>query len=800
MVEQQQAQNIEEKINHQNNWKHDGRLLYQIVGSMWYDWKKVKKDLAIWATWKYISYEEDKEWNRKQNDAIKSKILSGEQFQSNLNQSISKFSWKKQEKIKQIVWDWEFTISRVDAYVSSLPKDKVAILENLSDEKFVWFLHQEMEYSKNVSDKLSKVYGSEVQTATKEQLANIVVLSNIDEKLQRYISENKQFEKHYTESEQQAKDTFLKIERKKLELKIRKDEIHKLRIAPKSVEKRKELEEKENKLQQEIDVFQKNENVILLNKYGGSYEAAKKHMAISLTTRRIRWSKEYKTLDEEKKKEFDTILVDVYRHNEKISPELNDVYFPDMKLEIEQKEREINHVNLSKSFADSQKTVLQNKEFNNYFKDNYINEFVAEEQKDQKYRDNLQKLYPDSKKLIQAYFSGLYNYKNCFDLHWNVINKEIQNLTKEEQILFDNKVKEKLKTVDKEFVWNINNVVKEQSVETCLATLSKCMNIKFDDGTKEDMIKNFDFASHMNDKLVVEFKWNINGKSIDLSYDMINGSVSYQEYLYKDVETNTFKKNDANKKTEMSFVKLAKLNDFVLASKSVDYTAEMWKYEDLDGFNSSVKNQINSQVQKNIDVSGAHQNLEKTMFQDIAMQEVFSFMWYWDNKNLSNIDKIEEPNLYKLYSMIYESISFYSIDEIKSFRQCIALLNLQKSKISDNYNNLNISKDNMDTDVDLNQERVFFDLLMNNSISKSYAKKDTLDNSYLSFFECFIKDDTRPLSVIDLSEMQDYIWKLDKEINKDTDNILQWKRNDVFKKNLWRIRDNYDVLTMEKSF
>lgn len=129
-------------------------------------------------------------------------------------------------------------------------------------------------------------------------------------------------------------------------------------------------------------------------------------MTINLATRNIVESEEYKNLDASKKKEFDAILVDVYRHNEKVSPELNEIYFPAMKFEIEQKEREINQINLniSKSFADSQKTVLENKEFNNYFKDNYINEFVDEEQKDQLYRDNLQKLYPDSKKLIQASF------------------------------------------------------------------------------------------------------------------------------------------------------------------------------------------------------------------------------------------------------------------------------------------------------------------------------------------------------------------------------------------------------------
>jgi hypothetical protein len=89
---------------------------------------------------------------------------------------------------------------------------------------------------------------------------------------------------------------------------------------------------------------------------------------------------------------------------------------------------------------------------------------------------------------------------------------------------------------------------------------------------------------------------------------------------------------------------------------------------------------------------------------------------------------------------------------------------------------------------------------MNNAISKNYSKKESEKNNYLWFFECFLKNETKPMSVLDLSKMQDYISKLWKEITSDSDNVLQRQRNDVFKKNLWRIRDNYDVLAMEKSF
>lgn len=782
------------------NWSRWGkrRELRQIVNDMWYDWNKVRVDLAVWAWIKKSEYK----WTMEQNETIRKKILSGEKFNSNLDQSISKFSVEKQDKIKQIVWTWEFTVDRVDSYISSLPPNQTEILEKLPNEKFVWFLHQEMEYSKKISDKLVRVYWPEVQSATKEQLANIIVLSNIDEKLKRYLSENKQFEKHYEEASQKVESEFLRTERKELELKVRKDEIRQLRIVSKTEEARKKLKEKQEQLEKDIEVFQKDENVILLNEYGWSYEAAIKHMTINLATRNIVESEEYENLDASKKKEFDAILVDVYRHNEKVSPQLNEIYFPDMKIEIEQKEREINQVNLnmSKSFADSQKTVLENKEFNNYFQDNYINEFVSEEQKDQAYRDNLQKLYPNSKNIIQDSFAWMPDYQSCFDDAGNINKNELAKLPKDKQDIFNAEIKEKLKFVDEELVSNINSAVKEQSVETCLATLSKCMNIKFDDGTKEDLIKNFDFASHMNDNLVVDFNGTLNGKKINLSYNMVDGKVYYQEYLYKDKWTNTFKKSDPNVQTEMLFVELPKLEDFISASKSLDYAGEMWEANNIDDFHSSIKDRLNSQVQKNIDIKDARENFEKSMLQDIAMQESFTLMWYGENKNLSNIDKKEEPNLYKLYSMLYDSISFYSVDELKSFRECIKLLNIQKSKISENYNNLSTSKDMLNKYSENNQEKFFFDLSMNNAISRTYSKKESEKNNYLWFFECFIKNETKPMSVLDLSKMQDYISKLWKEVTSDSDNVLQRQRNDVFKKNLWRIRDSYDVLAMEKSF
>lgn len=796
-------QHIENKIGRHEHQKNDGRLLYKIVEEdLWYDWNKVKVDLAKWATGKYISYKEDPEWNAKQNDKIRQKILSGEAFQPNLDQSISKFSWQKQEKIKQIVWDWEFTISRVDSYISNLPQDKADILDKLPDEKFVWFIHQEMEYSKNISDKLSKSYGPEVQTTTKEQLANIVILSNVDEKLKNYISGNKQFEHHYKKSVEEVDDRFLKVERKELELKIKKEEIQRLRTEFKTPEKRKEIEEKEIIFQQEVAVFQKQEEVVLLNEYGGVYEAAKKHVLLNVVREKMKWSDEYKLLDETKKAEFEQIAIEIYNYNETISPVLNEKYFPDMKLEIEQKEKKSNqsNLNISNSFSSSQSIILQSPEFNTYFKDHYINEFVSEDQKDHSYRDNLQKLYPESKKIIQASFLWMAEYAQCFDKEWNIIDEEVNKLPKDQKNLFDEKIKEKLATVDKEFNWNINTLIKEQSVETCLDTLNKCMNIKFDDWTKEDMLKNFDFSSKVNDGLIVDFVGSINGKKINLSYDMKTGSVSYQEYLFKDKETNTFKKNDPTSKSEMPFVQLPKLDDFVSASKSLDYVQDMKSVSTIDQFNSTIKDKLNNQVQKNIDIKDARENFEKVMLQDMVMQEVFAFMWYGDMKKLSNIDKAQEPNLYKLYSMIYSSISFYSKDELKSFRESIKTLWLQKSKISENYNNLNVSKEVMERDFDLNQERIFFDLSMNKSISKLYSKKESEKNTYLWFFECFIKEETKPLLIIDIVKLQNYISKLNSEVNKDVDNVLNWKRNDVFKKNLWRFRDSYDVLAIEKSF
>lgn len=797
------SSNLEKKWEHIESRNNPNVGVADIVKSMWYDWKKVRVDLAIRATGKYISYKEDKEWNKKQNEAIRAKILSWEEFKPELEKSISKFPISKQEKIRQLVWTKKFPITAVDSFVSKIPQNKIEKLNNLSDENFIGFLHEELVSSNNVKEKLSKEYWSKVLDTTNEQLANIVELTKIDEKLQDFIGRNPELAKYQEQATTivVAEVAAYNQEKNKLEQDITVV-VNEVAVAV-SPEQKSELEAKRKELEDKSKKLEEGAVWKLYNQFWWSTELVKKALVVNQTTALISKSEEFKALPPEEKQEFDQILVDVYRYNENVSPELNEMYFPGMNSEIEQKEREINQIslNISESFTDSQKTILENKEFNNYFKDNYIDEFVSEDQKDQTYRDNLQKFYPDSKKLIQASFVWISDYQSCFDEAGNINKNELEKLPKDKQDIFSAKVKEKLNVVDEELVGNINNVVKEQSVETCLATLSKCMNIKFDDGTKEDMIKNFNFSSQMNDNLVLDFSGTLNGKKINLSYNMLDGKVFYDEYLYKDKSTNTFKKSDSNFKTEMSFVELPKLSDFILASKSLDYAREMWNAKNIDDFNSSIKDRLNSQVQKNIDIKDARENFEKSMLQDIAMQEMFSFMWYGEDKNFSDIDPREEPNLYRLYSMIYESICFYSKDELNYFRDSITTLMTQKSKISPDYNNLNVWKEQLEKDMKLNEERVFFELSMNDSIYKSSWKKDSESNSYLWFFECFIQEETNPpLYVIDLSEMKDYMWKLDKEVNNDSENVLEWKRNNIFKKNLWRIRDNYDVLMIEKSF
>jgi len=79
--------------------------------------------------------------------------------------------------------------------------------------------------------------------------------------------------------------------------------------------------------------------------------------------------------------------------------------------------------------------------------------------------------------------------------------------------------------------------------------------------------------------------------------------------------------------------------------------------------------------------------------------------------------------------MVYESVCFYTRDELKSFRESIKNLNIQKSKISSDYDNLNVTSEQLENDLKSNEERVFFDLLMTNSISSK--NKESENNPYL---------------------------------------------------------------------
>jgi hypothetical protein len=211
----------------------------------------------------------------------------------------------------------------------------------LPDEKFMGFMHEQLTISQaKINNGLSKSdnLGDKRREILIYQTSSVLEVMQFDERIKKFTEDNPELKKYV------AKEEEILIQYEKS-----------IELLP--IEKKKLIKETP------------------------SLALAKKiEIANAITLKKINESKELEELSPEKRQEFDAILVDVYRHNEKVSPELNEIYFPDMKVEIEQKEREINQTNLnvSKSFADSQKTVLENKEFNKYFSDNYVYDFIDE--------------------------------------------------------------------------------------------------------------------------------------------------------------------------------------------------------------------------------------------------------------------------------------------------------------------------------------------------------------------------------------------------------------------------------------
>ena len=131
---------------------------------------------------------------------------------------------------------------------------------------------------------------------------------------------------------------------------------------------------------------------------------------------------------------------------------------------------------------------------------------------------------------------------------------------------------------------------------------------------------------------------------------------------------------------------------------------------------------------------------EKKVLRDITTQEVFSFMGKTKDVPTEMVSKEKNPVIYDMYTLIYNSLNYYTVDELKTFRTYISQLTTKKESYLQNMKAKGT-----------NQEKYLLGLVGNQKIllDKEFQKTK---NSYALFFTIFQTKEANIL-VMDLTSL-----------------------------------------------
>jgi hypothetical protein len=176
--------------------------------------------------------------------------------------------------------------------------------------------------------------------------------------------------------------------------------------------------------------------------------------------------------------------------------------------------------------------VMSDREFNTHFdkQENKVEKLVADEKKSVDYYKNLIKLYPDidttniSTMFTEEYFT-LVPAMQIKDSAPEELKKTWKNFL----IIADEK--------DGKLLERTNTIIQQSAIEQCLTALQKTMDIDIDEGKNIlDQIQldsDLDAIQENGDKFLLNLKGDVEGKKIDISYDLISGEVYYKKYMQK---------------------------------------------------------------------------------------------------------------------------------------------------------------------------------------------------------------------------------------------------------------------------
>lgn len=175
--------------------------------------------------------------------------------------------------------------------------------------------------------------------------------------------------------------------------------------------------------------------------------------------------------------------------------------------------------------------IQSNTNVSKYFTDNKIQELVPENIKDKAYYTKLLSWYPvmDGEyagKKISEYFS--YLNENM------TIKKETPDDQKKLIVSLLPQLRNQGKPYEDKLLSTTNILTQEVAIQQCITTLQSYMDVNI--SQKENMLEQLKIVQNrdaVSENLVLHIKGNLKGKKVNLSYNLLSGTISYQSFLTK---------------------------------------------------------------------------------------------------------------------------------------------------------------------------------------------------------------------------------------------------------------------------
>lgn len=421
-------------------------------------------------------------------------------------------------------------------------------------------------------------------------------------------------------------------------------------------------------------------------------------------------------------------------------------------------------------------TVMEDDNVKTYFKENGIkeSEIMSPNNKNFEYYKNLGKLYPEFDVLVKK------------DPE---MKKLMNDDTEEGKKLLVEKLRNnsKVSKTEEMLMEDTNNEIQRQTITGCLDMLQMYMDIDLTE--QENVLDQFTLAkteekNNLIEKnasgIILKINGKIKGKNITLHYNLNEWTLQQTEFLARWKIDGPFAINHSeNGKMDIPYIKLPTFDDFLDGAKRVDYTNVMRDAEDLASYKKKVGAEVKKQVQdswtRDIDVE--KMRFERSILRNIAAQETFLFMR--DKEMDENaIDEVpskeafsttDNSDVYGMYTLIYNSLEYYSIENLKSFRANIDKLDTYKDENYIAYINQNEQSQKKWWE---HKEKYLLGLVgKQDEVFKGKTSENTGDtyaylNTYSSFFSLF-QTAKGALHVIDNTVFGKFVDRIGQSTSKD---------------------------------